>query len=143
HHAADGQQRLDDGGKPGQTFDQLADALLESSLSDDADLQAEVAQGAAQIGIDVEHLALHQLARRQQHALLLAGQRLHMHGLNRPTRIIWAMPRASCRSDLLICCAFSSDFMWRVSTQITGRPASAMPLTSHCDSGPASIPTRP
>ncbi len=32
--------------------------------------------------------------------------------------------------------------MCRVSTQITGRPASLKPFTSHCDSGPASIPTR-
>lgn len=63
HNAADGQQWLYHGGKPGQSFDQLADARLESSLSDDADFQPEVTQGAAQIGINVEHLALHQLAR--------------------------------------------------------------------------------
>jgi hypothetical protein len=36
-----------------------------------------------------------------------------------------------------------STFMCRVCTQITGRPASARALTSHCDSGPASIPIRP
>jgi hypothetical protein len=29
--------------------------------------------------------------------------------------------------------------MCRVSTQITGKPASARALNSHCDSGPASI----
>ena len=29
-----------------------------------------------------------------------------------------------------------------VSTQITGKPASARALNSHCDSGPASNPTR-
>src|SRR6516165_5713021 len=33
--------------------------------------------------------------------------------------------------------------MCRVSTQITGRSAAINPLTSHCDSGPASIPIRP
>src|SRR4029077_4307386 len=41
-------------------------------------------------------------------------------GLNRPTRIICAIPRASLRSVLLICCAVSNAFMCRVSTQITG-----------------------
>src|ERR1700730_18130900 len=42
-------------------------------------------------------------------------------GLNSPTRIICAIPRASLRSVLLICCAVSRAFMCRVSTQITGR----------------------
>ena len=32
--------------------------------------------------------------------------------------------------------------MCRVSTQITGKPASAITLKSHCDSGPASSPIR-
>src|SRR5437762_4578758 len=64
-------------------------------------------------------------------------------GLNRPTRIICAIPRASLRSVLLICCAVSKAFMCRVSTQITGRSAAVNAITSHCDSGPASIPIRP
>src|SRR5215468_5211243 len=64
-------------------------------------------------------------------------------GLNRPTRIICAIPRASLRSVLLICCAVSKAFMCRVSTQITGRSAATNALTSHCDNGPASIPIRP
>src|SRR5207248_11746325 len=64
-------------------------------------------------------------------------------GLNRPTRIICAIPRASLRSVLLICCAVSKAFMCRVSTQITGRSAAVNAFTSHCDSGPASIPIRP
>src|SRR6187399_1433252 len=51
------------------------------------------------------------------------------------------MPRASLRSVLLIC-AFNAALMCRVSTQITGRPASASALNSHCDSGPASNPVR-
>jgi hypothetical protein len=58
-----------------------------------------------------------------------------------PTRIIWAMPRASLRSVLLIC-AFSTACMCRVSTQIIGNSASARTLNSHCDSGPASSPIR-
>jgi hypothetical protein len=33
--------------------------------------------------------------------------------------------------------------MCRVSTQITGRSTIVNALTSHCDSGPASIPIRP
>jgi hypothetical protein len=33
--------------------------------------------------------------------------------------------------------------MCRVSTQITGSSAAVNALTSHCDSGPASIPIRP
>jgi hypothetical protein len=44
-----------------------------------------------------------------------------------PTRIICAMPRASLRSVLLIC-AFNIALMCRVSTQITGKPASARTL---------------
>ena len=55
-------------------------------------------------------------------------------GRSSPTRIIWAMPRASLRSVLLIC-AFNTARMCRVSTQITGKPASASALNSHCDSG--------
>src|SRR5881397_1067178 len=51
------------------------------------------------------------------------------------------MPRASLRSVLLIC-AFNTACMCRVSTQITGNPASARALNSHCDSGPASNPIR-
>jgi hypothetical protein len=51
------------------------------------------------------------------------------------------MPRASLRSVLLIC-AFSTARMCRVSTQITGKSASASALNSHCDSGPASNPIR-
>jgi hypothetical protein len=45
------------------------------------------------------------------------------------------LPRASLRSVLLIC-AFNTAFMCRVSTRITGKPASARALKSHCDSGP-------
>src|SRR6266550_8620777 len=46
------------------------------------------------------------------------------------------MPRASLRSVLLIC-AFNTARMCRVSTQITGKLASARALNSHCDSGPS------
>jgi hypothetical protein len=47
------------------------------------------------------------------------------------------MPRASLRSLLLIC----ADPSYAGSqTQITGKPASANALYSHCDKGPASMP---
>jgi hypothetical protein len=42
----------------------------------------------------------------------------------------------------LLICAFNTAFMCRVSTQITGKPASARALKSHCDSGQASNPIR-
>jgi len=56
-------------------------------------------------------------------------------------RIICAMPRASLWSVLLIC-AFNTARICPVSTQITGKLASASTLNSHCDSGPASSPIR-
>src|ERR1700736_5457672 len=62
-------------------------------------------------------------------------------GWNKPTRIICAIPRASLRS-LLLTCALRNAFACRVSMQIAGTPASANPLNSHCDRGPASRPTR-
>src|SRR5438477_11801530 len=48
------------------------------------------------------------------------------------------MPRASLRSVLFIC-ACNTARMCRVSTQITGKPASASALKSHCDRGPAPL----
>jgi hypothetical protein len=42
----------------------------------------------------------------------------------------------------LLICADSAAFICRVSTQITGKPASANALYSHCDKGPASTPMR-
>jgi hypothetical protein len=38
--------------------------------------------------------------------------------------------------------ALAEPRMCRVSTQITGKPASASALKSHCDNGPASGPIR-
>src|SRR4051794_15878324 len=46
--------------------DQLLDARLELGAADDPDLQAEVAQGAAQLAFDVEHLVLQQPTVGQQ-----------------------------------------------------------------------------
>src|SRR5260370_520002 len=41
--------------------------------------EGEIEQGCAEIVLDVERLGLQKLATGQQHAALLAGQRLHMH----------------------------------------------------------------
>ena len=56
----------------GQPLNSFADTGLEPGLANNADLQAEVAQRAPQVGIDIKHLALNQLACGQQHPLLLA-----------------------------------------------------------------------
>jgi hypothetical protein len=76
--------------------DELADPRLVSRAADDAHSQTEIAQRAAQIGFDVQQLALKQLVAGQQHALFLGNQRLHMHRLEQadphhlrdPARII-------------------------------------------------------
>src|SRR5437868_710262 len=120
---------------------QLANSSLELDRPHHANLEAEIAQRATQIVLDVEGLGLQKLPTGQQHAALLAGHRLTCTGRYRPTRIICAMPRASLRSLLLIC-ADSAAFICRVSTQITGKRASANALYSHCDNGPASRPMR-
>ena len=70
--------------------------------SDGADLEAEVAQQAADVVLDGDRLLLQELARRQQRAPVLAGSVFTWTGRNRLTRIIWAMPRASLRSVLFI-----------------------------------------
>src|SRR5438445_4796525 len=102
--------------------DELTNSSLELDRAHHANLEAEIAQRATQIVLDVERLGLQKLATGQQHAALLAGQRLHMHRSVQPNR-----HRASLRSLLLIC-ADSAAFICRVSTQITGKPASANAL---------------
>src|SRR5207237_7983594 len=52
---------------------------LEFDRAHHANLEAKIAQRATQIVLDVERLSLQKLATGQQHAALLAGQRLHMH----------------------------------------------------------------
>src|SRR5436190_4401704 len=58
---------------------QLANSSLELDRPHHANLEAEIAQRATQIVLDVEGLGLQKLPTGQQHAPLLAGQRLHMH----------------------------------------------------------------
>src|SRR5262249_39396706 len=143
HDPADIEQRLDDRSQPRKSCDELADPHVVSKAADGAYFQTEIAQCAAQIGFHVQQLALKQLAAVSSIRCSWATSVFTCTGLNRPTRIICAIPRASLRSVLLICCAVSKAFMCRVSTQITGSSAAVNALTSHCDSGPASIPIRP
>src|SRR5258708_14522251 len=73
------QQRFDDCGQVRMVRDQLTYSSLELDRAHHANLEAEIAQRATQIVLDVERLGLQKLATGQQHAALLAGQRLYMH----------------------------------------------------------------
>src|SRR5437763_8927834 len=116
---------------------QLANSSLELDRTHHANLEAEIAQRATQIVLDVDGLGLQKLPTGQQHAALLAGHRLHMH------RSVQANTHHLCNAArIVVICADSAAFMCRVSTQITGKPASANALYSHCDKGPASRPMR-
>ena len=77
------QQRQDHGRDEGQVEHEVAHALLEAHRPDDADLEAEVAQLAAQVALDVVGPALQKLARGQEQATLLAGRRLDVNRLER------------------------------------------------------------
>src|SRR5205814_10596757 len=72
------QQRFDDRGQVRMIRDELTNSSLELDRADHANLEAEIAQRATQIVLDVERLCLQKLATGSQHAALLAGQRLHM-----------------------------------------------------------------
>src|SRR5882757_777474 len=96
HDPADVEQWLGDLGQPRKARHELADPRLASTTTDDAYFQTKIAQRAAQIGLQVQQLALKQLAAGQQHALFLGNQRLHMyrlkqaypHHLRDPARIV-------------------------------------------------------
>jgi hypothetical protein len=79
HHRPDCQQRLDNHRKSGKTRYQFADPCFVVPRAHSSDIQAEVAQCAAHVALDVEQFALEQLATGQQHALFLSHQRLDMH----------------------------------------------------------------
>jgi hypothetical protein len=66
---------------------------------------------------------------------------LRCTGRYQPMRKSWAMPRASLRS-VFTTMAESAAFTCRVSSSTASKPAPARPACSHCDSGPASSPTR-
>jgi hypothetical protein len=65
HDPADAEQRLDDRGQPREARNELADPRLVSTATDDAYFQTEIAQRAAQIRLDVQQLALKELAAGQ------------------------------------------------------------------------------
>ncbi len=60
-------------------LDQLTDAHLEPPAADRTNLETEAAQYPADAALDVEQLALHQLARSQQRSHLLRARRLGVH----------------------------------------------------------------
>ena len=66
HDPADVEQRLGDCGQPREARNELADPRLVSTAADDADFQTEVAQCTAQLGLQVQQLALKQLAASEQ-----------------------------------------------------------------------------
>jgi hypothetical protein len=68
----------------GQVLDQLLDPSLELHCANHSDLEAEVAQGTAQVVLDGDGLRLQQLAMGQQHAQFLTAQCLHMHRAIKP-----------------------------------------------------------
>src|SRR4051812_5161702 len=84
HDPADIEQRLGDRGQPRKALDEIVDPRLVSTATDGAYLQTEIAQRAAQVGLQVQQLTLQQFAAGQQHALFLGNQRLHMHRLEQP-----------------------------------------------------------
>lgn len=70
-----------------------------------------------------------------------ASSDLACTGRYQPMRSNCAIPRASLRSVFTVI-ADSAAFTCRVSSNTTSKPASTRPSRNHCDSGPASRPTR-
>jgi hypothetical protein len=66
---------------------------------------------------------------------------LQWTGRYQPMRRSCAMPRASLRSVFTVI-ADKAALTCRVSSRAVSKPASVSPACSHCDSGPASSPTR-
>src|SRR5215813_13047337 len=72
------------------------------------------------------------------------GFAAHVRFSNRPTEVKRFQTIHLCGVDVArgLALLFGIGTTALVSTQITGKPASARALNSHCDSGPASNPTR-
>ncbi len=79
-HTPDNEQRFDQNDQVREILDQFLDPRLELHRSGYSDLEAEVAQGGAQIVLDGDGLRLQQLAMGQQHPQFLTAHRLHMNG---------------------------------------------------------------
>jgi hypothetical protein len=119
----------------------LANPRLEASLGNLSELETKAAQDPAQAALKVIPPGLQLLARDQQGSDLLRRDVLAWTGRNQPMRIICAMLRASLRS-VLIATDRSTAFTCRVSRSTASKPAPVKPTWIHCDSGPASSPTR-
>ena len=91
--------------------------------------------------VSMRSLRLSQLAIGQQRPQFLTASCLHMHRTVKP-RPHHLRNTARIVAVRLVDLCLSTTCMCRVSTQITGNPASARTLNSHCDSRPASNPTR-
>jgi hypothetical protein len=74
-----------------QILHELLDELFEFCGADNPNLEAEIAQQAADIVFYGDGFSLEQLSRRQQRPLLLARQRLHM---DRPEQVAGTHPLA-------------------------------------------------
>jgi hypothetical protein len=122
--------------------DQFAHAWGEGASTDATNLEPEWTQRATDFVLVVADLIDEERAAGQQCPQLLALNDFTCTLLNQPERTSCAIERASLRSVLLCDIAEIAALACRVSMQHTGRPASFRPKYSHCDSGPASRPTR-
>src|SRR5450631_4166664 len=118
-------QLLPDGLKVRMPLHQLFDASGKICPRGLADLQPEATQNSAQAVLEVQQLALHQLARRQHRADLLGRDRLAVDRRNQPSRISCAILRASLRS-VFTGIALKASLTCRVSRSSTARPACFM-----------------
>src|SRR3984893_6382392 len=138
---ARGEQRLHNIGSLRHSLDEVVDPLLETDNANDSDFSPKL-RNKPRISFSIARAFSWSIFRAARSALRFwLASVLTCTGWNKPTRIICAIPRASLRS-LLLTCALRNAFACRVSMQIAGTPASANPLNSHCDRGPASRPTR-
>src|SRR3979409_1798033 len=118
------QQRFDDRGQVRMDRNQLTNSSLELDRAHHANLEAEIAQRASRSFSMSSALACKSWRLVSSMRRFWLASVFTCTGRYRPTRIICVMPRASLRSLLLIS-ADSAAFICRVSTQITGKPASA------------------
>ena len=104
---------------------QLADPCREAALRGLADLQPEAAQDPAQAVLDVQQLRLQPACGRVSTARVsCASIDLQCTGRNQPSRISWAIPRASLRS-VFTGIALKASRTCRVSSSSTARPGLA------------------
>ena len=123
-----------------ESLRQVPDPRFVSDRADDADLEAEVAQRAAHVALDVHQLALHELAAGQQHPLFLGNQRLHMHRLEQADA--HHLRYSACIVAVRLVDLLGLQQRLHVPRFHTHdrQVCLRQPVTSHCDSGPASIP---